>query len=645
MTADRLRPRALTPAKTPCYIESGLNEQVRGSLLEEESIMFQRSATVLAIGFSLVMAGCTSAEPSGTTEATAAPGAEATLPAAADEIYVEDCTRAETVIFDIDGGQSPAPELWNPYVPGVQNNVGMKQAVMEPLFIYSIESNEQIPWQGLEMTPDTDAKDVWTLKLRPGVMWSDGEPMNADDVIFTINMLIDNAPELKRSSDIQERVERVDKIDDLTVRFYLKESYPRFVGLFNGDSTEIWMVPKHIWEGQDPLTFTAYDPDAGLPVYSGAYKVVSVSPSEFVYVRDDNWWGAQSGFRELPEPRCLIWTTPGSNEAKASLMINHELDSLMDIDPGTWESIHAANPNAIAWKPDAPWAWVDDCERNIEILNEQNPPWDSPEMRTAFSFVLDRQEIADVGYQHTTEPSRSIFPAYPGLDDYLQLAEDAGLYDKYPVGTHDSEAAAAILEGLGWVKGDSGYYEKDGETLSITLQTASDFIEYQRLVQVAVEQLQAFGIDAQMQSPSEATTEENYITGNFSAMMNGATTCASHFEPWSSMDTLSNRWYVPIGERADANGQRWNNQEYSDLVAELGTLEQDDPRYNELFLKAYEIFLREQPVIPVVQARKLVPFDTTYWTGWPTIENKYFSPTTWWAGAHIIIHSLVSTSP
>jgi peptide/nickel transport system substrate-binding protein len=53
-----------------------------------------------------------------------------------------------------------------------------------------------------------------------------------------------------------------------------------------------------------------------------------------------------------------------------------------------------------------------------------------------------------------------------------------------------------------------------------------------------------------------------------------------------------------------------------------------------------ELWLTDLPVIPVTQARKLIPFDTTYWTNWPTAENNYLHATTWWQSTHKIIHSL-----
>ncbi|MDW8061586.1 MAG: hypothetical protein RMJ00_02685, partial [Nitrososphaerota archaeon] len=44
-----------------------------------------------------------------------------------------------------------------------------------------------------------------------------------------------------------------------------------------------------------------------------------------------------------------------------------------------------------------------------------------------------------------------------------------------------------------------------------------------------------------------------------------------------------------------------------------------------------EIFYRDLPIIPVVQAPALIPLNTYYWTGWPTSDNPWITPTPWWA--------------
>ena len=138
------------------------------------------------------------------------------------------------------------------------------------------------------------------------------------------------------------------------------------------------------------------------------------------------------------------------------------------------------------------------------------------------------------------------------------------------------------------------------------------------------------------------TWGDNLVMGTFDTRM-GWQTCGSVNEPWASMDTLSTRWLEPIGERASQNGWRWQGEKaeaYGALVEELGTLALDDPRVEEIFQAAMQYYLEELPVIPITQARKLIPFDTTYWTNWPTQENNYFYPANWWHSTHRIIHEI-----
>lgn len=121
--------------------------------------------------------------------------------------------------------------------------------------------------------------------------------------------------------------------------------------------------------------------------------------------------------------------------------------------------------------------------------------------------------------------------------------------------------------------------------------------------------------------------------------------CGSINEAWSSMDTFNAKWLMPVGERAQFNAWRWNNAKYSALVDEMGKLPLGDPRNDELFVSAMEIWLDELPIIPITQAKKLLPFDETYWTGWPSAKKNYLHPPTWWQSTHKIIHNLEPARP
>ncbi|MCP4141064.1 MAG: ABC transporter substrate-binding protein [Chloroflexi bacterium] len=537
-------------------------------------------------------------------------------------------------------------------MPGRRLVHGFHQALMEPLFILNYETGEIEPWLGQSMTPN-ESFDVWTLKLRQGVKWSDGEDFNADDVVFSIKMLLEKIPNYAYiySDDMKNWVESVEKLDDLTVQFTMLQPNTRFQLDFF--SVQIWtnpnIVPEHIWQDQDPLSFKNYDPEKGWPVFTGPYKIESVSETEFVYVRDDNWWGAQIDWRELPKPKRIIWTWYGSEEERMSAMVNNELDSLLDISLGNLLELRALNPHIITHFEDLPYAWVPDpCARNFE-LNHTMTPWDDKEMRWALNYIIDRDEIVAFAYNGTTIASRHFFPAYPPLNSYVDLLEEAGLYEKYPLLKHSPEKARGIIETKGYTLNGNGYYEKDGQELSIDLTTHAGFIEKQRIAQVIVEQLQQAGINATTRNEDATTWYNNFELGNFETRI-GWQSCGSVNEPWGSMNTFNTRWLKPVGERTgeNQNAWRWSGEtaeRYSALVDEIHSLPVGDPKVDELFVEAMEIWLDELPIIPLTQARKIMPFNTTYWTGWPTADNNYIHHPTWWQSAHIIIHNLELTQP
>ncbi len=571
---------------------------------------------------------------------------EAPTPAAAEEKDYINAPRERTLIFDIDGGRVADPTNWNPFTPGRRMDQGYHQAVLEPLFILNYQTGEFIPWLGESFEPN-DAQDVWTLKLRKGVYWSDGEPFNADDVVFTITMLKENAPELEGSAAMDQWVDRVEKVDDYTVRFYLTKPNPRFQ--LDYFSVKIWgginIVPEHIWRDKDPLTFKFYDPEKGWPVGTGPYKLVSASPTEFIYVRDDNWWGAKTGFKPLPAPEKLIWTWAGPEENRAALMAEGQLDSLMDITLGALLALKQRNPNVITWFEDLPYAWVPDpCSRTFEV-NNAIEPWNDPEMRWALNYAINRDQIVQIAYEGTTLKSRHFFPAYPPLEKLVDKAIEAGAWNLDQLWEYNPDKAKQIIESKGYTLNSRGYYEKDGKELTLEITTHEAFIEKQRIAQVIVEQLQAIGINATHRNEAGGTWNENFAFGRFEARV-GWQTCGSVNEPWASLDRFNVRWLVPIGERATGNQWRWSGpgaEEYSKLVDEMGSLPLGDPRVEELFIEAMKIWFKELPVIPVTQAKKIIPFDTTYWTGWPTAENDYIHPPTWWQSTHVIIHNLKPT--
>lgn len=551
--------------------------------------------------------------------------------------------RRKTVVFEIDGGLTAEPYWWNPLVGLPPLEAGFHQVMIEPLFILNYESGAIEPWLGESMTAN-ETQDVWTLKLRPGVTWSDGMPFTADDVVFTFNMLMqtDTSQLVRQSFNAIEDVAEVTKRDRLTVEFRLNKPNPRFQ--LNRISIKMWsglpIVPKHIWQDKDILSFTNYDLEQGWPVFTGPYTLVSASDSQFIYRRNDDWWGAKTGFQDLPKPERLVWIAPISKEERDSLAIANDLDSMMDMPLEDFQFLQEHNPNIIAWLEDLPYAWVDPCSRLLS-LNHRVEPWDDKIMRWAVNFAIDRNEIVAEAYQGTTIPSKHFFPAYSSLNRYVQLLEKKGLYEEYPLTTHDPERARRLIEAKGWERGADGFYEKNGIRLTLEIQVHEAFVEKIRIATVLMQQLRRVGIDATIKPVDDRDWANNKRRGYYEGVVDWDT-CDSVTEPWSSLNRYHAKWVQPIGEFSIAknNHIRWRNVEYSTIIDEMEQLPVGDERVDDLFVSAMEIWFEELPFIPLTQARKLIPFNTTYWEGWPTAQNNYIHPPTWWQSSHIIIHNL-----
>ena len=550
-------------------------------------------------------------------------------------VIAQDVAREDTVIFDYDRTVAD-PENFNPFTADGRNNRGngAHQAMWEPLFILNYETGEVDPWLGLSMEAN-DTLDVWTLTLQDGIKWSDGEAFNADDVVYTIEMLASEAGStLPGSEGIGGVLASVEKVDDLTVQFNLNAPNPRFqVDFFSVRvANSILIMPEHIWAGEDPTTFTFYAADGSMPIGTGPYTLTSSETNRWVWDRDDSWWGAEAGFMDLPEPLRLIWLSVSTEDNRVQLISNNETDMANNVSLAAFEAIQSRNPNVKAWLADLPYAWSDPCPRQLDI-NTTVAPWDNANLRQALSLIIDRQEIVDFAYEGTTIPSRTMFVEYASMDPFISAVVDAGYGES---ATADVAAGQALIEAEGYALNGAGIYEKDGEELSVEILVNNASTEYTGTIDIVVEQLLAAGIDAfarQVDNGTywgQAAPESDYVVAY------GWLGCGSVNEPFASLaryatDGRFNNTGMWAGEGYDA---------YSTIVNNIGSMPLGDPGIPGMVAEAYSYIDAETPIIPLAQATKLLPYNTTYWTGWPSAENNYNHPAFWWNSGHQIIHNL-----
>ncbi len=170
----------------------------------------------------------------------------------------------------------------SPFIVKGTSATGVRTYVFESLL--GRNWNEAFSLYGLlaESIEVSDDRQAFTFKIRPDAKFSDGKPVTAADVVFSMEILRDKGrPNYKNS---YSKITKVETPDDRTVTFH-QEAGDRELPLVMGVMP---ILPKHAWDGK------AFDESSMTPIIgSGPYMIAEAKPGESItYKKNPNYWGA-----------------------------------------------------------------------------------------------------------------------------------------------------------------------------------------------------------------------------------------------------------------------------------------------------------------------------------------------------------------
>jgi len=513
--------------------------------------------------------------------------------------------------------------LVNPYSINNEDFRGSIINSFEPLFYFNSNKNEVIPWLATGLEYNDDFSSV-TVKLRDGVEWSDGRPFTADDVVYTLEMLIENGQgkkDLVQAANVAAAVKAVTKVDPLAVRIDLARPDPRFAFryLINHFDVGLHWLPAHIWKDvEDPAAFRFFDLAKGWPVTTGPWRVTRFTDNQIFMDRRDSWWAAKAGLARMPAIERVITIPGGTRDRMAQLIAANQVDIVSDIQvANVLKQILGQNPKITTFTGRNPPFGARDWWPTSLYFNHKNGKWDDVNLRRAINHYIDRQQLIDTAYAGASEPKHDPFPGFGSLKPYIDAIKP--IAERHGIGIYDKARGDALMQKAGYAKNGNGIWEKDGKPLAATIESTPVL---NALGPIVAQQLKNAGIDASFRSTPESRAIMR--DGKYDLALFGHRGSIS--DPYDTLEMYHSRNAFEVG-RPTLLLARWSNPDYDKFVEEAARISPNDPRLVDVVKGAMEIWMREAVEVPISEWYHRIPLNQTYWTGWPTEQNPYMQPT------------------
>ena len=288
---------------------------------------------------------------------------------------------------------------------------------------------------------------VVTFTMLEGLMWSDGEPLTADDSVYSFELA--SSDDTPVSKFVIDRTETYEAADDLTVQWWGKP------GFIDPDYfTNFWMpLPRHAWGEFPPADLTKLEVSSRLPIGWGPYIIDKWERGEHLhFIKNLNYFRAESGFPRFDELTFLIF--PDTNSALTSLVdgtcdvldpsvrLDGQVGLLQQMETDDQANLLVSQTMTMEWLG---FGIVPAAYDNGFSAREDRPDFFGDERtRQAIAVCLDRQKVVDTVLFGLSDVPDSYLPAdHPLHNGNLQAYE------------FNPTRGNQILEQVGWIDQDN----------------------------------------------------------------------------------------------------------------------------------------------------------------------------------------------
>ncbi|NLS14062.1 ABC transporter substrate-binding protein [Vibrio sp. SM6] len=479
----------------------------------------------------------------------------------------------------------------------------------EPLMVFN-NMTQETHWRLAESAVYADDLKSITLTLREGLTWSDGSPLTAEDVVFSMK-LTQKAPAFDQKGIWSGgNLTSITAKDKRTVVFTLAEA----------DSTFLWnlaayhIVPKKVWSSvEDVTTFTNPNPIGSGPMTEVKYQ----KPQQMELCRNPHYY-----LEGRPYLDCITMRSYNDNSQIQPALIKGEID---------WGSNFIADvENTFAKRdPENHHFWYPANEAIHLYVNTKEAPFNDLKVRHALSMALDREAIVDIaayGYPTVNFNTGGIAELYQPHIDKEVNARFRNLTEYAP------KKAKQLLDEAGVVDrdGDGWRDMKNGEPFEFDIEVVNGWTDWIQVVQMATEFYAEIGVKANVKTVDWSVYDSNLKESNYKMSINWSMVAINPilaFQEYFDTSRIGKTWHA---------GHGVNSPEIDALIARFGKTG-DAKEQQSILSRLQEYTAENMPFIPLYSNPVWFQYNSSKIAGWPSEKDPYIQPVFYDGGKRVMI--------